>query len=108
MAGSEQAHWPGPAGGAGADPELALLVSRIARGDQRAYEQFYDRAAGPVLGLVLSVLRDLAQSEEVMQEVLLKVWRTASRYDPARGSAMSWCAGSPPANPTPRLAPSSA
>jgi len=90
MAGSEQAHWPGPAGGPGADPELALLVSRIARGDQRAYEQFYDRAAGPVLGLVLSVLRDLAQSEEVMQEVLLEAWRTASRYDPARGSAMSW------------------
>ena len=90
MAGSEQAHWPGPVGGAGADPELALLVSRIARGDQRAYEQFYDRAAGPVLGLVLSVLRDLAQSEEVMQEVLLEAWRTASRYDPARGSAMSW------------------
>src|SRR6185312_7728527 len=82
MAGSEQAHWPGPAGGAGADPELALLVSRIARGDQRAYEQFYDRAAGPVLGLV--------QSEEVMQEVLLEAWRTASRYDPSRGSAMSW------------------
>jgi RNA polymerase sigma-70 factor (ECF subfamily) len=90
MAGSEQAHWPGPAGRAGPDPELALLVSRIARGDQRAYEQFYDRAAGPVLGLVLSVLRDLAQSEEVMQEVLLEAWRTASRYDPARGSAMSW------------------
>jgi RNA polymerase sigma-70 factor (ECF subfamily) len=43
-----------------------------------------------VLGLVLSVLRDLAQSEEVMQEVLLEAWRTASRYDPARGSAMSW------------------
>jgi RNA polymerase sigma-70 factor (ECF subfamily) len=36
------------------------------------------------------VLRDLAQSEEVMQEVLLEAWRTASRYDPARGSAMSW------------------
>jgi RNA polymerase sigma-70 factor (ECF subfamily) len=90
MTGSQQAHWPGPAEGAGADPELAVLVSRIARGDQRAYEQFYDRTAGPVLGLVLSVLRDLAQSEEVMQEVLLEAWRTASRYDPARSSAMAW------------------
>jgi RNA polymerase sigma-70 factor, ECF subfamily len=90
MADSEQAHWPGPASGPGADPELALLVSRIARGDQRAYEQFYDRAAGPVLGLVLSVLRDLAQSEEVMQEVLLEVWRTAGRFDSSVGSANAW------------------
>ena len=33
---------------------------------------------------------DPAQSEEVAQEVLLEVWRTASRFDPARGSAAAW------------------
>ena len=31
-----------------------------------------------------------AQSEEVAQEVLVEVWRTAPRYDPARGSALTW------------------
>jgi RNA polymerase sigma-70 factor (ECF subfamily) len=46
--------------------------------------------AGPVLGMVRGVLRDLAQSEEVMQEVLLELWRTASRFDAGQGSALSW------------------
>ena len=36
------------------------------------------------------MVRDPAQSEEVTQEVMLEVWRTASRFDPHRGSAMAW------------------
>ena len=40
--------------------------------------------------MVRQVLRDPAQSEEVTQEVLLEVWRTASRFDPAKGSAATW------------------
>jgi RNA polymerase sigma-70 factor (ECF subfamily) len=66
------------------------LLARVARGDHAAFEAVYDQFAGPVYGLVRKVLRDLAQSEEVAQEVLLEVWRTASRFDPARGSASAW------------------
>ncbi|HUD35504.1 MAG TPA: ECF RNA polymerase sigma factor SigK [Streptosporangiaceae bacterium] len=66
------------------------LITAVALGDERAYEVMYDQSASWVLGAALRVLRDPAQAEEVMQEVLLEVWRTASRFDRSQGSGISW------------------
>jgi RNA polymerase sigma-70 factor (ECF subfamily) len=78
---------PVPAAG---PPDLAALLGQVARGDEGAFRAVYDQASGPVLGIVRRILRDPAQSEEVMQEVLLEVWRTAARFDPESGSANAW------------------
>jgi RNA polymerase sigma-70 factor (ECF subfamily) len=79
---------PGRNGSLGAD--LAAQLAQVARGDQDAFRAVYDQAAGQILGMVRRVIRDPAQSEEVMQEVLLEVWRTAARFHPAAGSASAW------------------
>ncbi|MEV0321877.1 sigma-70 family RNA polymerase sigma factor [Streptomyces sp. NPDC050658] len=78
------------AGEGGRRMDADELLPLVAHGDQQAFEKLYGLVSGPVYGLVRRVLRDPAQSEEVVQEVLLELWRTAARYDPARGSALSW------------------
>ena len=73
-----------------ADADLDTLLTHVAKGDQAAFEALYDQLAASVYGLIRKVLRNPSQAEEVTQEVLLEVWRTASRFDPARGSAATW------------------
>lgn len=68
------------------------LLHRTALGDEDAFAQLYDLTAPRVYGLCLRVLRDPAQAEEVAQEVLIEVWRTATRFDERRGSAGAWVA----------------
>jgi RNA polymerase sigma-70 factor (ECF subfamily) len=75
-----------PTGGDG----LVPLLARVAQGDEAAFAAVYDAAAGLVFGVARAILRDPAQAEEVTQEVLLEVWRTAQRFDARRGSATAW------------------
>jgi RNA polymerase sigma-70 factor, ECF subfamily len=69
-------------------PDAEELLARVALGDEHAFEQLYDVVAARVYGLVRRILRDPAQAEEVAQEVLVEVWRTSSRFDASKGSAI--------------------
>ena len=70
--------------------DLDKLLGAVARGEHGAFDLVYERLREPIHSQVRAVLRDSAQSEEVTQEVLLELWRTAFRYDPAKGSAAAW------------------
>jgi RNA polymerase sigma-70 factor (ECF subfamily) len=62
----------------------------MARGDAGAFDAVYEQVAASVFGVVKRVIRDPAQSEEVTQDVLLEIWRDASKFDTERGSATAW------------------
>jgi RNA polymerase sigma-70 factor, ECF subfamily len=74
------------------DDPLATLIVRAGRGDQAAFAALYDAIAPLVHGIVLKVVRDPSQSEEVVQEVFVELWRLAPRYDATRGTVASWTA----------------
>ena len=66
------------------------LMRRVTLGDEVAFERLYDQFAGRVFGLSRRIVRNPSQAEEVAQEVFLEIWRRASRFDAAKGSATSW------------------
>lgn len=72
------------------DRALAYLLGRVARGDADAYATLYDRVAPAVFGLALRMLGDRSAAEEVVQEVLVEIWRSAAAFDTARGTVMTW------------------
>lgn len=78
-----------PEDGTASDAVGALLV-RVAAGDQRAFAELYDSLSARVFGLILRVLVNRSQSEEVLQEVFLEIWQSASRFAPNRGQGRAW------------------
>ncbi len=74
----------------GEEPTAQELLAEVAKGDERAFERLYDLIAGSLFGLIQRIVRDAAQSEEVAQEVLVEVWRSATQYRPERGSVLTW------------------
>lgn len=69
---------------------IGVQLTQSARGDMDAFERVYDAVAPSVLGLATGILQNRAVAEEVTHDVLIEIWRTAARYDPQRGTAMTW------------------
>ena len=68
-----------------------LKLARMARrGDRRALEALYDRHKGRLLGYCDKMLGNRATSEDVFQDVWIKVMQALPRYRPTRGSFRPW------------------
>jgi RNA polymerase sigma-70 factor, ECF subfamily len=74
----------------GGDDHAGALLVLIADGDKAAFAALYDMLSSRVFGLILRVLVDRSQSEEVLQEVFLEVWQSASRFAPNKGQGRAW------------------
>lgn len=68
----------------------AELLARIAGGDSSSLGRLYDHFADLLLGIIMTVLRDRGESEDVLQEVFLTLWKRADRYDPQLGKPVTW------------------
>lgn len=72
-----------------ADP-LAELMPRIADGDRAALRQLYQATSAKLFGVCLRILSNRDESEDVLQEVYITIWRRADRFEASRASVMTW------------------
>ena len=66
------------------------LAEQLAAGDVRALEVLYDRYGPLAYSVSVRVLGDPGKAEDVVQEVFLKVWTNAARFDAGKGSLRTW------------------
>ena len=66
------------------------LVALVARGDEDALAELYDRVGRTAFGLAHRVLRDERHAEDAVQEAFLAVWRTAASFRAERAKASTW------------------
>jgi RNA polymerase sigma-70 factor (ECF subfamily) len=71
---------------------LSDALKRAGRGEKAALESVYAATSAKLFGICLRILRDRQESEDVLQEVYLSVWRRAGSFDPARASPITWLA----------------
>jgi RNA polymerase sigma factor (sigma-70 family) len=66
------------------------LVALVARGDEGALAELYDRVGRVAYGLAFRVLRDDRLAEDAVQEAFLGIWRTAGGFRAERAKASTW------------------
>ena len=66
------------------------LLERIRQKDEGALSVLYDRYSGLVYSEANRILRDVGAAEEILQDLFYQVWKTAERFDAARGSLAGW------------------
>ena len=68
----------------------AELVHRVSLGDTAALEALYNRYARVVYSFAMRIVADPMLAEEILQEVFVRTWRQADRFQRSRGNFGSW------------------
>ena len=66
------------------------LMTRVASDDEGAVEEMYDRFGSLVYRMAYQSMPTRADAEDAVQEIFVRLWRTAKRYDPKRAALVTW------------------
>jgi RNA polymerase sigma-70 factor (ECF subfamily) len=69
---------------------LAPLLARIASGDEAAFRELYAVSSPKLFAIARRILGSASLAEDVLQEAYIRIWTSASRFDPALSQPMTW------------------
>ena len=74
------------------EERLCSLLDAVASGDRKAFRALYDKSAPVLFAICVRLMRDRELAEDVLQEAMTRIWRSAHLFDAAKGNAMAWMA----------------
>ena len=66
------------------------LIAELQAGNEKAFEKIYQQYSESTFGVIYSITRDQKISEEILQDVFLKIWENANSYDSGKGRFFTW------------------
>ena len=66
------------------------LIEELQSGNEKAFERIYELYSQSTYGIIYSIIKDTSISEEVLQDVFIKIWNNASSYNPKKGRFFTW------------------
>ncbi len=70
--------------------DISNLIGRAGLGDRAAFRALYAATSAKLFGVCLRVLKNRTDAEDVLQEVYIKIWHNAAKYQVSGYSPMSW------------------
>ena len=67
-----------------------LLIQKLQVQDSKALELLYTHYSESLLGVIYNIVRDSELSEEILQDVFIKVWNNIASYNSKKGRLFTW------------------
>ncbi len=69
---------------------VAKLLGRVANHDKSAFSELYKTHSGMLMSVIQAVLKDIAESEDILQDSFITIWNKAEMYQSHLGNPTSW------------------
>lgn len=66
------------------------LVYRLQRHDETAFAEFYKQYASALFSMIIRIIKDEEKAEDILQDSMIKIWRSVDSYTPAKGRLFTW------------------
>ncbi len=68
------------------------IINLLKQGNQQGMTLLYSNYSGALYGIIFRMVREEELAKEILQDVLLRIWKYISKYNPEKGRFYTWMA----------------